>query len=210
MLDNPPSSKLPSSTRSRWPGPRLGHVPHPARAFFPSAGRAAGTAPDDFGAQATLAAVMHQERVFLLRGLMELSLPASSESSLDLSFHHSNQAWVSPATEAAVRTDCESQRKPRTQPCPPPPCPAATLACSPWRPAPRAACSPSSCGPPLQEILGSPSLVSSRAHYTPWATSPCLSAPASLGSRVWLDPSPSLTVLGYGGRSKLTPQRQRY
>ena len=127
MLDNPPSSKLPSSTRSRWPGPRLGHVPHPARAFFPSAGRAAGTAPDDFGAQATLAAVMHQERVFLLRGLMELSLPASSESSLDLSFHHSNQAWVSPATEAAVRTDCESQRKPRTQPCPPPPCPAAPL-----------------------------------------------------------------------------------
>ena len=190
MLNNPPSSKLPSSTQSRWPGPRLGHVPHLARASFPSAGRAAGTAPDDFGAQATLEAVMHRERVFLLRGLMELSLPASSESSLILSFHHSNQAGVSPATKAAVRTDRESQRKPRVQPCPPPPCPAATLAAplsplafSPWRLAPHAACSPSSCGPPLQEILGSPSLVSSRAHYTlghrslslsssePWLTS---------------------------------------
>ncbi|CAN0182696.1 unnamed protein product [Rangifer tarandus platyrhynchus] len=65
--------------------------------------------------------------------------------------------------------------------------PPSPLAFSPWRPGPRAACSPSSCGPPLQEILGSLSLVSSHAHHTLGHRSLSLSSRChrnGLGSRI--------------------------
>lgn len=117
MLNNPPGSHLPSSTRSRQPGPRLGRVPHPARASFPSARRAAGTAPEDSGAQATVSsghapgggvsapgahgvASTCQLRVF------SHPLFPSFQSGLGLTSHRS------------CCEDRESPRKPRTQPCP--------------------------------------------------------------------------------------------
>ena len=127
---------------------------------------------------------------------MELPLPASSVSSLVLSFHHSNQAWVSPATKTTERTTkargsrepsparlCPDQRLPR----PRPPCPwPSSLGVRPSVPlAP-----PLLVGPPLQapwptpphllefpllKFLG-PRAWSHHMHATPWATGPRVSA----------------------------------
>lgn len=197
MLNFPPGSHLSSSTRNRRPGPRLGRMPQRARASFPSAHRAAGTAPEALEHRPPLAAVTHREGVLLLRGLMELPLPDSSVSSLVLSFHHPNQVWVSPTTETAMRTTkARGSREPSLAHLPPDqrlpqPRPPSPLAFSPSRPAPRAACCPSSCGPssarppadspappgiPTVEIPGAPSLVSSHARYTLGHRPPSLSS----------------------------------
>ena len=232
MLNFPPGSHLPSSTRNRWPGPRLGRMPPRAQASFPSAHRAAGTAPEALEHRPPLAAVTHREGVLLLWGLMELPLPASSVSSLVLSFHRPNQVWVSPTTETAVRTTKArgsrepslahlrpDQRLPQPRPAHPWPSPLHVQLPTPL--APPLPVGPLLQGPrptplhllefPLLKFLG-PRAWSPHMHATPWATGPCLSARDAI-ERPWLmslAPSASLTVLGYGGRSKLTPQRQWY